>query len=302
MNGMTFGAGVKDLRRSLAPVPVPNGMGTEASAAPFTLVFLHHAGGSAAAFAPFARRLPADWNLWSVDLPGRLMATRERACRTSALATAYVVPELRSLLPGRYAVFGHSMGALVAFETARELSTQGLRPEWVGLSGAPAPGHRPDRAQRHLWPRERLIAFMRGLGGTPEQVFEMPDLLDLMVEVLRGDLSIVDTYEVHPGLPLPAPLTVFTGEDDPVAGPRTAAPWGEHTTARTTTHSWPGGHFYLFDRVEEVCAAIRAEVAAVWPLALPSVPPVPLHPSGAPDVPSSVHLGVRDRGAPRQDR
>ncbi|MFF3500488.1 thioesterase II family protein [Streptomyces sp. NPDC003247] len=257
----TFGAGVKDLRRLLAPVPAGDGTGSEA----FTLVLLHHAGGSAASFAPFARWLPADWNLWSVDLPGRLMATGERACRTSAEAAAYLVPELRSLLPGPYAVFGHSMGALVAFETARELSAQGLTPRWVGLSGAPAPGHRPDRAQRHLWPRDRLIAFMRGLGGTPEQVFEMPDLLELMVEVLRHDLSIVDTYEVHAGPPLQAPLTVLTGEDDPVAGPRTAAPWGERTTARTTARSWPGGHFYLFDHAQEVCAAVRDEIAAVSP-------------------------------------
>ncbi|MFE2595716.1 thioesterase II family protein [Streptomyces sp. NPDC059396] len=263
MNGMTMGAGVKDLRHSLAPVPARGGTRTESSFAPLTLVFLHHAGGSAASFAPFTRQLPAHWNLWSVDLPGRLMATGERACRTSVQAAAYVARELRSLLSGPYAVFGHSMGALIAFEAARELSASGLRPEWVGLSGAPAPGHRPDRAQRHLWPRERLTAFMQGLGGTPEQVFELPDLLDLMVEVLRGDLSIVDTYQVHPGPPLDAPLTVFTGENDPVAGPRIAAPWSGHSTARTTARSWPGGHFYLFEHVDEVCTAIRDEVAAV---------------------------------------
>lgn len=258
-----MGHGVKDLRHSLAPVSARGGTRTESPVAPLTLVFLHHAGGSAASFAPFTRQLPADWNLWSVDLPGRLMAVRERACRTSSQATEYVARELRSLLSGPYALFGHSMGALIAFETARELSAQGLRPEWVGLSGAPAPGHRPDRAQRHLWPRERLTAFMLGLGGTPEEVFEMPDLLDLMVEVLRGDLSIVDTYQVHAGPVLEAPLTVFTGEDDPVAGPRIAAPWAGYTTARATARSWPGGHFYLFDHVEEVCAAIRDEVTAV---------------------------------------
>ncbi|MFF8593290.1 thioesterase II family protein [Streptomyces sp. NPDC015220] len=226
-------------------------------------MFLHHAGGSATAFAPFARWLPPQWNVLSVDLPGRLMARGERPCRTSVEAVDFLVPRLRPLLTGPYAVFGHSMGALIAFETARELSRTGVPPVWVGLSGASAPGHSPDRGRRHLWSREQLTAFMRKAGGTPESVFGMPDVLDRMMRVLRGDLAIVDTYRKHPGPPLHVPVSVFFGRQDPVVPPRTTAFWSEHTTAATRTHAWPGGHFYLFDQLEAVGAAIQREVAAV---------------------------------------
>ncbi|MFJ7070362.1 thioesterase II family protein [Streptomyces sp. NPDC101115] len=258
-------AGWKDLRRFLAPVTGPEpgpADGAGGAEGGFTLLLVHHAGGSAAAFAPFLRHLPADWRVLAVDLPGRLMAMGEGGCRSTAEAVAWLAPLTRRVLDGPYGVFGHSMGALVAYELARELSQDGPAPLWVGLSGAPAPGHRPDRAQRHLWSRERLTAFMRDLGGTPEEVLAIPDIVGPMVEALRGDLAVVDTYEEHPGPPLRVPLSLFTGEDDPVAHPGLAAPWAGRTTAATARHSWPGGHFYLFDHAAAVCHSIGRDVTA----------------------------------------
>uniref|UniRef100_UPI00404031B9 thioesterase II family protein n=1 Tax=Streptomyces sp. DG1A-41 TaxID=3125779 RepID=UPI00404031B9 len=87
-------------------------------------------------------------------------------------------------------------------------------------------------------------------------------MLDLMLRVLRNDLAIVDTYRRHAGPPLDVPVSVFTGRDDPVAPAETAAFWSEHMSARTTTHSWPGGHFYLFERAEVVSSAMRQEIDA----------------------------------------
>lgn len=229
---------------------------------PFTLVFVHHAGSSAGAFAPFVQWLPAEWNLLSADLPGRLMTTGERACRDSGEAVDFLLTGLRPRLTGPFALFGHSMGALIAFEAARELAQEGMPPVWVGLSGAAAPESRHDRVQRHDWPREQLTQFMRELGGTPESVFDMPDLLDQVVRVLRQDLTIVDTYQRHPGPPLRVPVAVFTGRDDPVAPPKAAVSWSAHTTARTTMYSWPGGHFYLFDHAQAVGSVIRQEIDA----------------------------------------
>lgn len=264
---MTLEPGVKDLRRWPESASVPPMGQSGADPAPFTLVFLHHAGGSAAAFAPFVRCFPDEWNLLSVDLPGRMMTRGQRACRTSGQALGFLLPRLRPLLNGPFAVFGHSMGALIAFEAARELSREGMPPIWVGLSGAAAPESRPDRAQRYVWPQERLTAFMRKLGGTPESVFERPEVLDVMMRVLRDDLAIVDTYRRHPGPPLHVPVSVFTGQNDPVAPPEAAAAWSEQTTAQTTTRSWPGGHFYLFDHVEAVGSAVRRDIDAVCPAA-----------------------------------
>ncbi|MEV7829020.1 alpha/beta fold hydrolase [Streptomyces subrutilus] len=254
-------AGPKDLRARLAPVLPPDGTRPRRPRAGFTLVLLHHAGGSAASFAPFAHRFPADWDVLAVDLPGRMMATGERGCRSTGEAVDWLAPRLLPLLDGPYAVFGHSMGALVAYELSRRLSGQGAPPVWVGLSGAPAPGHRPGHDRRDLWPRERLVGFMRELGGTPEEVLAFPDVVDLMVRVLRGDLAVVDTYREHPGPPLACPVTVFTGADDPVATPAMTAPWSGRTTGATTACAWPGGHFYLFDHPDGVAARITRDVA-----------------------------------------
>ncbi|MFI7383807.1 thioesterase II family protein [Streptomyces sp. NPDC049813] len=259
---MILEPGVTDLRRWPAAASALRAGEPSADPARFTLVFLHHAGGSSGAFTPFVPFFPADWNMLSVDLPGRMMTRGQRACRTSGQALDFLLPRLRPLLDGPFAVFGHSMGALIAFEAARELSREAVPPVWVGLSGAAVPGSGPDRAQRHSWSRERLTAFMRRLGGTPDSVFAMPDVLDVMMRVLRDDLAIVDTYRRHPGPPLHVPVSVFTGQNDPVAPPGAAAPWSEQTTARTTTHSWPGGHFYLFDHVEAVSSAILRDIDA----------------------------------------
>ncbi|MFJ9428302.1 thioesterase II family protein [Streptomyces sp. NPDC101490] len=265
-------AGWKDLRGLLAPVTAPParpvgddssaGTSDRAAEAPFTLLFVHHAGGSAAAFAPLPRHLPTDWRLLAVDLPGRLMAMGEGGFHSTTEAVAWLAPLTRRLLDGPYGVFGHSMGALVAYELARELSGDGRPPVWVGLSGAPAPGHRPDRAQRHLWSRERLTRFLRDLGGTPEEVLAVPDIVGPMVEALRGDLAVVDTYEERPGPPLEVPLSLFTGADDPVAHPALAAPWADRTTAPAERHSWPGGHFYLYEHTAAVCGAVVRDITA----------------------------------------
>ncbi|GAA3390662.1 hypothetical protein GCM10017752_20210 [Streptomyces roseoviridis] len=253
-------AGWKDLRRFLAPVSAPEPAPAPGADDPFTLLLVHHAGGSAAAFAPLLRHLPADWRVLAVDLPGRMMAGGEDGCRSTGEAVDWLAPLTRRAVRGPYGVFGHSMGALIAYELSRELSRRGRPPVWVGLSGAPAPGHRPDRAQRHLWSRDRLTRFMRELGGTPEEVLALPELVEPMVEALRGDLAVVDTYAEHPGPPLSVPLSLFTGRDDPVAGPELAAPWAGHTRAATKAHAWPGGHFYLFEHAAEVCQALARDV------------------------------------------
>ncbi|MGX2993983.1 thioesterase II family protein [Streptomyces sp. JNUCC 64] len=252
-------AGWKDLRRYLAPVTGP---AADPSGAPFTLLLLHHAGGSATAFVPLLRHLPAEWRLLSLDLPGRVMAPDGRRPRSTTEAVAWLAPVTRAVLDGPYGVFGHSMGALLAYELARELSRDGVPPVWTGLSGAPAPGHRPDRERRDLWPPERLTGLLRRLGGTPEEVLAVPGLVALMVEVLRADLAIVDTYAEHPGPPLTGPLSLFSGDDDPVARPALVAPWAARTTARTARHSWPGGHFFLFEHAAAVAREIARDVLA----------------------------------------
>ncbi|WP_346172412.1 thioesterase II family protein [Streptomyces cuspidosporus] len=215
-----------------------------------TCFLIHHAGGSAAAFADFAEFFPPSWRLCAVELPGRGLSAGDPPCRSAAEAVRALAPALLDGEIRPWAVFGHSMGGLVAYELAREMERCGTPPIWLGVSGLPAPRLVSDRftERRDLWPQERLVAFMRGLGGTPEELLESPDVVEYMVEVLRGDLAIVDTYTYADGPPLGMPLSVHSGHQDPLATGDTLEGWRAQSTARVEFHSWPGGHFQLYDR------------------------------------------------------
>ncbi|MFD9130278.1 thioesterase II family protein [Kitasatospora sp. NPDC059571] len=231
-----------------------------------TLVLLHHAGGSAASYRHFLAHLPDHWRVLALELPGRMHASKQSGCRSAAEVVDLLLPVLEAELIGHYAVFGHSMGALVAFELVRALERLGRAPLWLGLSGSPAPeaGRRPAE-QRHTWPHERLVHFIRRLGGTPDSVWHHPVLAERVVRTMRWDLEVVETYEHPGGLPLTTPVSLFAGEADPLVPPERVRRWREHTRDAVTFHSLPGGHFYLFDRAAEVCRRIVEDVTATRP-------------------------------------
>ncbi|WP_309485444.1 alpha/beta fold hydrolase [Streptomyces sp. WELS2] len=234
-----------------------------ARAPELTLVLLHHAGGSADGYRQFVSHLPDHWRVLAAELPGRVHASRQHGCRSVAEAVDGLLRVLRAESGGAYAVFGHSMGALVAFELVRALERLGRPPLWLGLSGSPAPQTGgPAAPRRHTWPRERVEDFMRRLGGTPDSAWHHPVLAERMVRTMRWDLEVVDTYEYAGGPPLTTPLSLFAGEADPLAPPERVRRWREHTRASAVLHRLPGGHFYLFDRAADVCRRIVEDVTA----------------------------------------
>lgn len=241
--------GLRDLRRGASP-----------EAPELTVLFLHHAGGSAAGWAPFAEHLPSRWRLLGLDLPARVTAPARTACRSTAEAVERLLPAVAGELSVPYAVFGHSMGALVAYELVRALERRGSTPVWLGVSGMPAPRLVGGGERRDRWEPERLVQFMRELGGIPESAFRLPALVDRMVRTLRGDLAIVDGYRYTDGPPLRTAVSVFSGDADPVADAELVRPWAEQARSEVAFHTWPGGHFYLFDRIAEVCDRIVLDI------------------------------------------
>jgi surfactin synthase thioesterase subunit len=227
-----------------------------------TFVFIHHAGGSASAYLPFVRHLPGRWRVIGLELPARFPFVKQAACRSMTEAVDWMMNAVWAEVSGPFAVFGHSMGALVAYELVRELEERGRPPVWLGLSASAAPhlaaGHR-----RHHWPHERLLRFMRHLGGTPDELWRQPHVLERMTHCLRNDLAIVDTYEHRGGPPLSTPMSVYSGAADPVIGDALMQPWIDHASEVVSHRTWPGGHFYLFDQVDEVCARIVEDVHSV---------------------------------------
>ncbi|WP_027346165.1 thioesterase II family protein [Hamadaea tsunoensis] len=200
-----------------------------------TLVLLHHAGGSAAGFVPFARLLPRRWRLLAVDLPGRFYAPAGQRCTDVGEAVGYLESVLRPELTTPYAILGHSLGGLLAYELTRVLERDGGGPSWLGVSGCPAPDVLS--AARHRIAR----TVLRDAIGLDER----------MLATLRSDLAIVDRYAYRAGPPVRAVMTVLRGADDPLAPAVHVFPWVEQAGTAVAFHTLPGGHFALFERPAE---------------------------------------------------
>lgn len=219
-----------------------------------------HGGGAPAEYARWARNLPG-LEVCAVQLPGRGTRVRENPF-TDLDALVDAVTEQVPFGPGRFVFFGHSLGALIAFEVARRLRARGCRlPERLIVSAFPAP-HRPHTAPTvHQLPDGDLVAEVnRRHGGVPPEVLTEPTLLQLVANQLRADYQVLESYRWREQAPLPVPVTVFAGRDDAVAGAE-VLDWQRHTTEPLRTHWFPGGHFYLRDGAAAVHRAILRVLA-----------------------------------------
>lgn len=224
------------------------------------LVCFPHAGSFAAYFFPLSRALAPDHEVLGVQYPGRLDRSEEPAAEdigTLADEFAALIAEDPHPAP---ALFGHSMGALVAFETAKRLERHhGITPPALIVSGMRAPS-RPRRRPRD-WDREDvLLDEMRLLSGTSQAVMENAELRDLFLPVLRSDFHAVSSYPGDTTV-LSCPVTTLTGDEDPVVTPEGMRHWSDHTSSTFTAHAFPGDHFYLIGFPRPVTEAVRGALS-----------------------------------------
>ncbi|MDJ1133664.1 thioesterase II family protein [Streptomyces iconiensis] len=228
------------------------------------LVAFHHAGGSAAAYFPLTRHLPADWDVLLLDLPGRGKRHAQPGLEDMDEIVAAVTVDVMPWADGTpLALFGHSLGAVVAFETARALEDRGAGPDWVGVSGRGAPGHETlTRLPDHQGSDTELLDRLRSMGGMPHQLDAVPAFRDRFLRLIRGDLRAVAGYRPDPHrAPLAAPLTVFCATDDDWSPRASMAPWARQTRARFAERVYSGGHFhFLGDAFAQFAADLTSEV------------------------------------------
>ena len=212
-----------------------------------------HAGGSPGEYVRWADDLP-DIRLWAVQLPGR----GSRLAEAPYTRMAQLVETIAEQVPfGRpFALFGHSLGGLVAFEVARALRDAGLEPDHLLLSSCPPPPvpHAGDPV--HLLPDAELLAEVeRRWGALPAQVRENPRLASVAAGCFRADIELYETYEHVPGTPLRCPVTVFAGTGEQAALP--LRDWRRHTTGPFQACFLPGGHFYHRQQRRELLRMIH---------------------------------------------
>lgn len=221
------------------------------------LVVFPFAGGGASAFAKWPVFFPPQIEVVCVQPPGREDRLAEPPLGSVAAVTGRVDAALDSLSDRPMAFFGHSMGALLAFHTALRRQSRGAgAPTHLFVSSCRA----PHLGQGWKDPRSLtdaiLVERLRDFAGTPQEVFDHPALLALVLPTIRSDLTLTFDFRPLPRRPVGCPIVALGGDSDPHVSSDELDAWSEHTRAGFNRQLFPGGHFYI----QQEAAALAAHV------------------------------------------
>ncbi|MEV7989474.1 alpha/beta fold hydrolase [Micromonospora sp. NPDC085948] len=226
------------------------------------LVCLPHAGGSATFFRPLARAVSPLLDVVGVQYPGR----QERRSEPLIDNIDDLAEQLAGVLTGwadrPMTLFGHSMGATIAFEVAGKLQHErAVTVTGLIASGRRAPSTHRDDETVHLRDDAGLLAELQALNGTHASLLADPELQQMILPVARNDYKAIEMYRYRPGAKLRCPITVLVGDSDPKVSLQEARAWAEHTDRPSDVRTFAGGHFYLTEQFAQVCAVITATVS-----------------------------------------
>ena len=205
-----------------------------------------YAGGNAFTFRKWPDFLPERVEICAVQLPGRGSRIQEPPLRRISDLVPMIAQAIIGYEDLPMAFFGHSMGAIIAFELARYLrKTRNVNLVHLFVSGRRAPQVPLDEPMTHNLPEPEFIETLRTLNGTPKEVFEHPELLELMIPVLRADFAVCQTYDYTHEPPLDCPITAFGGLKDGEVTREQLEAWRKQTTASFSLRMLPGDHFFI---------------------------------------------------------
>lgn len=227
------------------------------------LLCFPYAGGSASAFADWGGKLGNEIETWAVQLPARGRRFSEPPIDSfdqllPVLRQALAFPDSLPLV-----LFGHSLGALVAFEVARSLGGKtGVALKGLIVSGANAPQRPRDRECLHRLDDCALIDRLAAFGGTPPELLANRDLMELVLPALRADFALFESYRYIPQPRLGIPLAVFGGGDDSGVPEASLDAWRWETSAACSVDIFDGGHFFINGSVDTVLPRLRSQILA----------------------------------------
>jgi surfactin synthase thioesterase subunit len=226
----------------------------------FRLFCFHYAGSGGSIFRSWTKWLSDEVELIAVQLPGRENRLDEPLLHSMELVTPPLADALAPLLDKPFAFFGHSTGAVIGFELARELRKRALpQPRLLIASSQNAPQDKP-AVLRHKLSDPEFIEIIRGCKGTPDDVLGNPALLELLLPRIRADGAVYETYRYEPEPPLDCRIVVFYGLDDTMVNSGGLAGWREETRSSFHRYGFPGGHFFVHEDEEAVVEHINHEL------------------------------------------
>jgi medium-chain acyl-[acyl-carrier-protein] hydrolase len=224
----------------------------------------HYAGGGASVYRAWSTELSMEIEICAIQLPGHESRICEKPVdrvEPLAAAVASAIAEEPDVRP--FAFFGHSMGALLAFETARELRRRALRaPLRLCVSAARAPQLPNPDPPIHRLPDTEFIAKLREYDGTPEEVLQHREVMELLMPILRADFAIGENYQYRTEPPLESPISAFGGAEDRGLPVEHLEAWRAQTLSTFDFHVLTGGHFYLIQERAILLRRLTAALAA----------------------------------------
>lgn len=216
-----------------------------------------YAGGGASVYRHWATALPGSVDVCPVQLPGRENRLSEPPFAHMDELVSALDRALAPYLDLPHACFGHSMGAAVAYAWASGRQARGQpAPAHLLVSARRAPQLPDPEEPAHALPDLQFKARLRALNGTPEEVLNHPELMELMLPLVRRDFELNDTYRPHPGPPLACPVTAFGGLDDHQVPPAQLEPWRDLTRGRFRLRMLAGDHFFIHRNAPALTRAV----------------------------------------------
>lgn len=217
-----------------------------------------YAGGNSAAFIPWSRGLGPDIELAVIHLPGRGLRMAEpsqSSLRDIAMSIAGTIAQDNA---ANFAFFGHSMGAVLMLEVARIATLMQLRrPQLMIASGCRWPGQLEPEGVHEL-PDDALIERLRDMCGTPDEVLDNREMMEIALPALRSDFAMLDTYRYRPGIAINTPLHVFAGQDDAIVKAEHLDGWLTETEQPGAVHWFEDAHFFIHSQQEKVLDKVRS--------------------------------------------
>jgi surfactin synthase thioesterase subunit len=235
--------------------------------APSVRVFCFpYAGGAAEIYRGWQRWFPEQVDICLVHLPGRGKRISEQALNQLSSLVNEVADRMRLESDTPYALYGHSMGALVSFELSRELRRRhSAGPQHLFVSGHCAPQWPRNEPAICNLPDDQFVAELKRFNGTPGEVLDNREFIQLFIGALRADFQIVETYEYRSGEPLSCPITVYGGLQDEHVPKESCLAWQEQTSASCKVRMFKGDHFFIRDPGSEFRVAFRNDLLSAMP-------------------------------------